>query len=499
MYLRYLSGVAPLGFYVTLEDFRVTTITHLQKLTAKELGQMAKKRGVIGWYTMNKAELINHIISKSTNSSLASAGVGESKVLSANYCKPPKKTENSSDLQNQKSTNGSNKSTDNILSHAKNILSPKEKADKSCSIKRSTSSAALNGAALNGDKESTQSKISRLHASRTAGSSLSSVSKNSANANLSGSMTPQPGTPGTLGLPPLSAIKPIPRRANLVDLNSAASQRSTRDREFAGTMKEEQDRLVIMVRDAYWLHIHWNIRQRTRERIRASMNREWHSARPILRLYEVTTNNGLQSRKFIRNICIKPKSGNWFVDINGTPTSYQVEIGYFSEQGKFYSILTSNIVTTPEATTARGFGVNNFAETTEAAETPVTIAGIRVQRESRLHEIQDDLVRRLQNSGSATSSGTPLTGNSFEFPFSIDAKILLHGRTLPGAHITVRGYPVIVDEDGEFLMRMELPDKRQVIPIVASSGDGTQQRTIVLSLERNTRILEPVFCDMDEM
>ncbi|MBR5161429.1 MAG: hypothetical protein IKW80_07345, partial [Thermoguttaceae bacterium] len=77
-------------------------------------------------------------------------------------------------------------------------------------------------------------------------------------------------------------------------------------------------------------------------------------------------------------------------------------------------------------------------------------------------------------------------------------KALIHGRTLPGAHVTVRGYPIIVDEDGEFLMRVDLPDRRQIFPVVASSGDGIQQRTIVLSLERVTRFLEPVYCMFDE-
>ena len=40
--------------------------------------------------------------------------------------------------------------------------------------------------------------------------------------------------------------------------------------------------------------------------------------------------------------------------------------------------------------------------------------------------------------------------------------------------------------------RRNLPERRQVLPIVASSADGAEQRTIVLAVERNTKVMEPV-------
>jgi hypothetical protein len=44
---------------------------------------------------------------------------------------------------------------------------------------------------------------------------------------------------------------------------------------------------------------------------------------------------------------------------------------------------------------------------------------------------------------------------------------------------------------------MSMPDRRQLLPIVASSRDGTQQRTIVLAVERNTKVMEPVSRETD--
>jgi hypothetical protein len=39
---------------------------------------------------------------------------------------------------------------------------------------------------------------------------------------------------------------------------------------------------------------------------------------------------------------------------------------------------------------------------------------------------------------------------------------------------------------------MELPDRRQVLPVVACSRDGMRQRTTVIAVERNTKVMEPV-------
>jgi hypothetical protein len=42
---------------------------------------------------------------------------------------------------------------------------------------------------------------------------------------------------------------------------------------------------------------------------------------------------------------------------------------------------------------------------------------------------------------------------------------------------------------------MSLPDRRQVIPVIASSSDGVEQRTIILAVERNTKVLGRVMRD----
>ena len=49
--------------------------------------------------------------------------------------------------------------------------------------------------------------------------------------------------------------------------------------------------------------------------------------------------------------------------------------------------------------------------------------------------------------------------------------------------------------DGTFTMLFSLPDSRQIIPAVATSADGAEERTIVLAVERNTKRLDPMVHD----
>ena len=47
-------------------------------------------------------------------------------------------------------------------------------------------------------------------------------------------------------------------------------------------------------------------------------------------------------------------------------------------------------------------------------------------------------------------------------------------------------------------VQLDLPNRRQVIPLVATSKDGTSQRTVVLAVERNTKQLEPLIHEVNE-
>ena len=50
-----------------------------------------------------------------------------------------------------------------------------------------------------------------------------------------------------------------------------------------------KDRIVVMVRDPYWLHAYWELTRHAIQRAEAALGQEWHTAKPILRLLDVSS------------------------------------------------------------------------------------------------------------------------------------------------------------------------------------------------------------------
>ena len=49
-----------------------------------------------------------------------------------------------------------------------------------------------------------------------------------------------------------------------------------------------------------------------------------------------------------RDIPIHGGVKNWYIDIQDSPNSFRVDLGYLAENGRFYTLARSNVVTTPQ-------------------------------------------------------------------------------------------------------------------------------------------------------
>lgn len=270
------------------------------------------------------------------------------------------------------------------------------------------------------------------------------------------------------------------------------------------TVTQPRDRIVLMVRDPYWLHIHWELTRTAVDRARAALAELWHTAKPILRLYEVdsgTTTN--TAERIARDIEIHGGVQNWYVDVPNPPKSYVVEIGYLKSDGKFHRMARSNVVTTPRPGSNSATD-ENWADVAENCQKIYALSG-GYASEGEGGELQELFEERLKR-----PMGTPMTtrfgmgaerflGRNEDFDLQVEAEMILHGATKPNSHVMLGGEPIEVKPDGTFSVRMEFGNNRQVIPIVAESMDGVQQRTIVVGVERNTKVLELVTRDPNEV
>ncbi len=258
-----------------------------------------------------------------------------------------------------------------------------------------------------------------------------------------------------------------------------------------------KDRLVAMVRDPYWLHAHWELSRRSVDRAKVALGQHWHEARPVLRLNKVARNGTTNSaRRVIRDIVIHGGVNNWYVDVQDPPGSYLLEIGYLAGKNNFFCLARSNVVTTPRPGSSESFD-KNWSEEARDFDRVYAMSGGHLDQEPNreLKELLEERLRRPMGDPSPTRFGRGAAKRSDDiddFNFEVETELIVHGVTEPDAHVTLRGEPVHLRSDGTFAVRFTLPDRRHVLPVVASSGDGVEQHTIVLAVDRNTKVMEPV-------
>ena len=109
------------------------------------------------------------------------------------------------------------------------------------------------------------------------------------------------------------------------------------------------DRLVLMVRDPYWLHAFWEISAKTMERAKVALGHVWYTSVPVLRLFRLSADGtGAPKRQLVRDVPVHGGVNNWYLDVTNPPSTFIVELGYLTREKKFHPTLSSNIVETPQ-------------------------------------------------------------------------------------------------------------------------------------------------------
>ncbi len=275
-------------------------------------------------------------------------------------------------------------------------------------------------------------------------------------------------------------------RLRLAELKNVATME-------ASSKVAKTDRVVLMVRDAYWLQAHWDIGQASVARARTALGQSWHGASPILRIFRLDEEG---NSSLYRDIEIHGGVDHWYVDVSDPPCKYRAELGYRAGDEAYYCVCRSNQVTTPAPGSADAVH-GNWGDVADNADRIYAMSGGYSDRGTSM-ELQQLLEERLKcrlGRPTETRFGNGAGGiedDREELRFAIDAELIVYGATCSNAHVTVEGEPVKIRPDGTFMVRLHFPNRRQVIPVVASAADGMMQKTIILGVERNTKELEPM-------
>ena len=425
------------------------TTTSLKTYTHKDLAQMAKKRGIVGWHSMRKDQLIRALVRQSKAQSAASNGSNGRKKKSAPAEKRSAKTRPAA-------ANGAR------------TKSVRAKASAGAKQAPATRKATVSKEAAKPAKPANGRASKRIAMAKAKESRLKDLSIRVENGS-------------------------IPR----------ANGKKKNGKTNGNAAKRRKDRVVLMVRDSYWLHAYWDLSARSVQRAKAAMAEHWHGAKPVLRLLEVETGSTTNTcERIVRDVEIHGGVKNWYIDVADPPKSYRVAIGYCALDGKFFSILRSNSVTTPEPGVADMVD-NNWADVAENCEQVFALSGgyDKGRDNGDLRELFEERLRRPMGSPMVTRFGAGaegVFGIPSGFELEVSAEMIVFGSTKPDAYVTLAGEPVKLRPDGTFTARLAMPNRRQVLPVVSNSGNGLEQRTVVLAVDRNTKVMEPVVRDSIE-
>ena len=224
-----------------------------------------------------------------------------------------------------------------------------------------------------------------------------------------------------------------------------------------------RDLLRVEARSPYWLATRWTLSTRILDRAEAALGLEWREAVPVLRIFDLTEDEGTATTQtLVEDVEIRQPVDHWYVCVPQPGRTYRIQLAYRSPTGNVFVLAESAKVTTPREPKSRPNNGGNGRHATAPA--PVTY-GMPVYEND------------------AESADT-------DFEFRIDAEVILHGQTDPGAGLTLLDRPLQQRDDGSFTVRLPLEDGRQVIPAECITPTG-ELRTIVLAVERNTKHLEP--------
>ena len=470
----------------------------LKAQTRRELAAMAKDYGIAGWHGMRKDELVDAI--SKTHRRLARKASREAREKGTSEKAAASKSKPSSRPSARKSVNGK-ASVSKSSAGAKTALASDQKSSPQKSKpKRSTKNTPA--------EPTSESKRSSARKPAEAKSSASSSAKSAARtrkgksrSNISLNDRPLPEMPAPRVSAKTARIRAQLRRQREQaqrnrDLSTGTLVGGTAvNRGGNGTRNEQphSDRIVLLVRDAYWLQANWEITRATVARAESSLAERWLTSTPVLRLLHVEGSANNNAETVLRDIPIHGGVDNWYIDVQDPPSRFRVAIGYLIDDDQFHCLCRSNIVETPSPGQCERLD-EHWHDIADDYERIYALSGGLDNNNADLKDaFEQRLQRAMPASGNAPASGTdtPLARQT-KLPFEVDAELIVFGRAAIGSNVSLDGNPIKLKDDGTFTLRMKLPDKRQVLPVTAESRDGLRQRVTVITVERNTKVLDAV-------
>ncbi len=254
-----------------------------------------------------------------------------------------------------------------------------------------------------------------------------------------------------------------------------------------------KDNIVLMVRDPFWVYTYWNLTEKTFENLRAQYGNDMiNNGKLVLRVKDVTNTHPDSPNEF-NDIYPPYGANNWYINVKRNNASYCTEIGFLLPNNQFILIARSNVVHVPN------FGPSDIVDekwvsVIDFEKLYALSGGFDIGRSSG--ELQKEMVKHLQNalfsggSGAVSSFGKPkkaVYGKGKSFFLIVNTELIVYGKTVPTADLTIQGRKHKLNPDGTFSIRFALPEGVHEIPVTAVSEDKEDKITITPVVTKETK------------
>jgi len=247
-----------------------------------------------------------------------------------------------------------------------------------------------------------------------------------------------------------------------------------------------QDKITLLVRDPSWIFCYWELTPGALDKLRGKFS-DFPEARFVLRVYDVTNVefNGANSNGNF-DITISSYATSWYINTEGADRSWCVDLGLLFPDGRFVTILRSNIVHTPrqEASHLR----DEDWMIPEEMFNRLYAMGFGFGQSSPRGKGWQEKIKNIISSMPG-SMGSPVKAplQQKNFWLNLDCELIVYGATESDAKVTVGNQEIKLRPDGSFTLRFALPDGIISVPVKAVSADGKEERSITPIVERNTK------------
>ena len=286
------------------------------------------------------------------------------------------------------------------------------------------------------------------------------------------------------------------------------------------------NRMVLLVRDPWWMYVYWDIADdKYKEIISQIPENDRNSLKQIIRVYDVTGIGdfvGSNANNYY-DLEISDNIRSWYINASNAECTFCTELGFVTKAGKFYFIARSNNSNTPyygisdnvdeewmtlsDEQYAKVLGLESFGiDSVNGCGNGSFLNLSSAEFQDQMHERVKARLEGLVSSGGVSSEAfisnvSSETLSSSESAYSRSKKrkfflevytdVIVYGRTEPDADVTFCGDSIQLKPDGTFRFRYHMPIGDYNFPVCAVSADKVDTITLEPRVTRRIKDNKP--------